>query len=393
MITLRKKFSESFNFVFNKRVILRVDLNIPTFNNEFTDLTRLEKIIPTIKELLKYKAKILIISHFGRPNGKKEKSLSLKPVVPLIEKLLENEIYFLDDDIKKIKSNKISARFRSNNIVILENIRFYPEEENNENSFAKHLASLGEIFINDCFSGSHRDHSSIVGIPQFLPSFPGRLLESEVHHLKKLLTNPSPNNVAVLGGSKVSTKIHNIEYLLKKFKFVLIGGAMANTFIHASGKKVGGSLIEKSMVNAAKDLLKLSSGKLFLPTDVVINSDGNGEVKNLNEISEKDEILDIGPQTRMKFFEIINNCENILWNGPLGKFEQPPFDAGTRFVVNAIKNSKNKNFFSVAGGGDTISMLKKFNIFDNFSYVSTGGGAFLEFMKGNDLPGLVFLNK
>ncbi len=394
MTTLRKKFSESFNFVYNKRVILRIDLNIPKFNNEYTDLTRLEKVLPTIEELLKHKAKIIIVSHFGRPEGKKQPELSLKPLVSILEKAIQKDIFFFDDDIKKIKSDKILRKFKSFDIILLENIRFYEEEHNNDNSFSKHLSSLGEIFINDCFSGSHREHSSIIGIPSFLPSFPGKLLEDEVKNLKKIISSSnSSNNVVVLGGSKVSTKLHIIEFVIRKFSKVLIGGAMANTFLSAKGFKTGDSMIEKSMIKKAKEILENSGEKLILPDDVVIDKDNHNTVKDADKVLSKEQIFDLGPKSRMKYHDIILKADSILWNGPLGKFEVAPFDAGTKYILGAIKTKKNKNFFSVSGGGDTISMLKKFKCFDDFSYVSTGGGAFLEFIQGTELPGLTYLNK
>ena len=393
MITLRKKYIDSFNFVFNKRVLLRVDFNVPMVDGEITDLTRIEKILPTIKSLLEHKAKILIITHFGRPNGQKNDEFSLRKLLGKIERIFNHEIYFLDDDIKKVKSEKIKRLHSSNDIILLENIRFYKEEMSNDENFSKHLSTLGDIFINDSFSSSHREHSSIVGIPRFLPSFPGSLLENEVKNLKKIINNQISNSVVILGGSKISTKLEIIEYLLKKFDKLVIGGAMANTFFVAKGIDIGASLYEKLMVNTAKNFLRDFQERLILPEDVVVDSEGESVVKSLNQVLKYEKIFDIGPRTRMKFYEIISNSESVLWNGPLGKFEQSPFDAGTRFVASAVKPNKSKNFFSVAGGGDTISMLKKFDIFDNFSYVSTGGGAFLEFIQGTDLPGLINLNK
>ena len=394
MTTLRKKFSESFNFVYNKRVILRIDLNLPKFNNEYTDLTRLEKVLPTIEELLKHKAKIIIVSHFGRPEGKKLSELSLKPLLSILEKYIQKDIFFFDDDIKKIKSEKILRKFKSFDVILLENIRFYEEEHNNEDSFSKHLSSLGEIFINDCFSGSHREHSSIIGLPKFLPSFPGKLLEDEVKNLKKIISSSSSSNsVAVLGGSKVSTKLHIIEFVLRKFSKVLIGGAMANTFLSAKGIKTGNSMIEKTMIKKAKEILENSDDKLILPDDVVVDIDNKNTVKDVDKVLSKEQIFDLGPKSRMKYHDIILKSDSILWNGPLGKFEVEPFDAGTKYILGAIKTKKSKNFFSVSGGGDTISMLKKLKYFDDFSYVSTGGGAFLEFIQGSELPGLIYLNK
>ena len=256
MITLRKKYTDSFNFVFNKRVILRVDFNVPVVDGEISDLTRIEKILPTIQDLLEHKAKILLISHFGRPDGQKNEEYSLKKLVSVIKKVLNQELYFLDDDIRKIKSEKVRRILNTNNIILFENIRFYKEELLNDENFSKHLSTLGEIFINDSFSCSHRAHSSIVGIPKFLPSFPGKLLEDEVKNLKKIINNNISNNVVILGGSKVSTKLEIIEFLIKKFDRLLIGGAMANTFFAAKGLDIGASLYEKSMIKTAKFFFK-----------------------------------------------------------------------------------------------------------------------------------------
>jgi phosphoglycerate kinase len=397
MIALKKKFTDSFNFVVNKIVIVRIDLNLPMFNGKITDFTRLEKIIPTLQELLNRNAKVCVLSHFGRPNGSYNKDLSLKPIVTELEKKLNKTVCFCDDNIKTFKKEKLKNLFNSYSIILLENIRFYPDEEKNEETFSKKLASFGDIFINECFSTSHRNHSSIVGIPKYLPSFPGKLLETEVHNLKNLLSdNNSNKSVAVFGGSKISTKIKIIEYYANKFTKILVGGAMANTFLQAMGIKIGSSIYEKSMIKIAREYIKNYDEKIMLPLDVIIISKKNEDlalVKGVNEILKDDIIMDIGPQTRMKFFDEIVTSDKLLWNGPLGLYEKKPFDAGTNFVMKAVKDNKSKNFFSIAGGGDTISLLKQGNNFDNFSFVSTGGGAFLEFIQGVGLPGLLSLNE
>ncbi len=397
MITLKKKFSDLNNFIFKKRVIVRVDLNLPIHNQEFTDLTRLEKIKPTIEFLLKNKAKILLISHFGRPKGEIKNELSLKNVSSEINKVLEKEIFFYDEAIKNIKIDKIDKIFEKNDIILLENLRFYPEEEKNDDSFSKKLASLGDIYVNECFSVSHRSHSSIVGIPKHLPSFPGMLLENEIFNLKNLITsNNLSSSVALFGGAKISTKLKIIEFYLQKFGKVIIGGAMANTFLKVSGIEIGRSLYEKSMLKKAKEILdQFSQKKLHLPLDAIVidKKKLKPEVKKIDEISKNEKILDIGPQTRMSFYNIIVEADKLLWNGPLGLYEEKPFDEGTSFVAKAVKDNNNKNFFSVAGGGDTISVLKQCNAFNFFSFISTGGGAFLEFIEGGGLPGLDSLNE
>ena len=277
----------------------------------------------------------------------------------------------------------------------MENIRFYEEEETFDQNFSKKIASLGDIYINECFSVSHRKHSSIVGIPKFLPSFPGILLENEISNLKNLITTNNSSTIAIFGGSKISTKLKIVDFYLKKFTKVIFGGAMANTFLKAKEIDVGSSLYEKSMVKVAKEFVEKFSDKILLPEDVIIEKKGIKiiEVKPLDMISKDDVILDIGPKTRLKFYNEIIKSEKILWNGPLGFYEKKPFDEGTGFVVKAVKNNKNKNFFSVAGGGDTISLLKQVNAFQYFSFISTGGGAFLEFIRGDGLPGLDSLNE
>ncbi len=395
MITLKKKFTDITNFVFNKKVIVRVDLNLPYYEGKISDFTRVERIIPTINFLLKNRAKIILISHFGRPKGEKHKEFSLELIIDDLKKILKKEIHFCDDSLRTIKREKIEKLFKDDDIIVMENIRFYEEEEKCDESFSKKIANLGDIYINECFSVSHRQHSSIVGIPKFLPSFPGILLENEISNLKNLITTHDSLTIAVFGGSKISTKLKIVEFYLNKFSKVIFGGAMANTLLKAMEIEIGLSLFEKSMVKTAKELMEKFSEKILLPEDVIVEIKGskNSEVKPLDKITKQDIILDIGPKTRLKFYNEIVKSDKILWNGPLGFYERKPYDEGTGFVVKAVKNNKNKNFFSVAGGGDTISLLKQVNAFQYFSFISTGGGAFLEFIRGDGLPGLDSLNE
>ena len=395
MITLKKKFTDITNFVFKKKVIIRADLNLPFYENKVSDFTRLEKIIPTIDFLLKNHSKIILISHFGRPNGEKDNELSLQLIKEEIEGCLKKELYFCDDNLKTLKREKINKILEKTDIVLLENIRFYPEEESNDDVFAKKIASLGDIYINECFSVSHRKHASIVGIPKYLPSFPGILLENEISNLKNLITINNTGTVAVFGGAKISTKLEIIEFYLSKFEKVIVGGAMANTFLKAKGLEIGNSLYEKAMLKKAGSFVENYTDKILLPEDVIVLSQDqkNTEAKPTEIINKNDKIFDIGPKTRLKFYNQIVNSEKLLWNGPLGFYEKKPFDEGTNFVVKAVKNNKNKNFFSVAGGGDTISVLKQINAFQFFSFISTGGGAFLEFIRGQGLHGLDSLNE
>ncbi|MFL2679907.1 MAG: phosphoglycerate kinase [Alphaproteobacteria bacterium] len=395
MITLKKKFSDLDSLVYNKKVLLRIDLNLPIFNGEVTDFTRLEKILPTINYLLKNNAKIIILSHFGRPDGLKDTNFSLNIILEKIKNILDHKIFFIQENLKTIKKDKIDKALLNNKIVLLENLRFYSEEINNDEIFSKKLASFGDIYVNECFSTSHRKHSSIVGIPKFLPSFPGTLLENEVSTLKNLITIDSEtSSVAVFGGSKVSTKIKILEFYLNKFKKVLIGGAMANTFIAAMDNVIGTSLYEKSMIKVAKDFLKNFQDEIVLPKDLIVEDKNKKiSVKTISNVKKDEKILDIGPQARMEFYNYVINCSHLLWNGPLGYYEKKPFNEGTNFVIKAVKNNKNKNFFSVAGGGDTISVVKQAGASKHFSFISTGGGAFLEFIQGHGLPGLDSLNE
>ena len=395
MITLKKKFSDITNFVFNKKVIVRVDFNLPYYNGKVSDFTRVEKILPTINFLLKNKAKVILISHFGRPKGEKNNEFSLNIIKSDVENILKKKIYFCDDNLKTIKKDKIDKIFKNNEIILMENIRFYPEEIKGDEDFSKKIASIGDIYINECFSVSHRSHSSIVGISKYLPSFPGMLLENEIFNLKNLITTQNSSTIAVFGGSKISTKLKIVEFYLNKFNKIIFGGAMANTFLKAMEIEIGCSLYEKSMTKIAKEFLERFLNKILLPDDVIIENKKTNkiEVKPIDTINKEDSIFDIGPKTRLKFYNEIVKSDKLLWNGPLGYYEKKPFDEGTAFVVKAVKNNKNKNFFSVAGGGDTISLLKQNDVFQYFSFISTGGGAFLEFIKGDGLPGLDSLNE
>ena len=396
MITLKKKFSDSYNFVFNKTVLMRVDLNVPIIENEITDSTRISKIVPTILKLSEQKAKIIIISHLGRPKGEWDENYSLGILVKEIELLTKKKVFFYKNNIKNAKRHDFTEKFKNHDLILLENIRFYAEEEKNEEKFVKKLSSFADIFINECFSCSHRAHASISGVPKFLPSFPGKLLENEILNLKNLFLVKNQNEgVAVFGGSKISTKIKLIEFYAKKFSKVLIGGAMANTVLYAKGIDIGTSLHEKRMTQFCNDLMQEFKEKIILPVDAIVvdkKSKILPKVKVIEKIEKNEMIVDIGPKSRMLFYNEILKTSTLLWNGPLGIFEQKPFDEGTDYVLGAVRSNKNKNFFSVAGGGDTISILNQVNCFNDFSFVSTGGGAFLEFVQGTSMPGLTSLN-
>ena len=396
MVNLKKSFDDALEFINNKICFVRVDLNLPHKAGEVTDLTRLEAIIPTITQLIKRNSKIVLLSHLGRPKGKVINELSLKPVAKLLETALEHEILFSEAQLLSSKSEKCIKNLKPGQVLMLENMRFYKEEELNDEDFTKSLAKCGDIFINECFSSSHRKHSSTYGLAEFLPSFPGRLLEYELENLSKITKQiESISSIAVLGGSKVSSKIDVIYNLLNRFDKILIGGAMANTFLAAKKVSIGKSLVEINSVKEANEILRVATNKIVLPIDVIVSSDEEpNQIMSLDveNIKKNQIIYDIGPKTRKNFFNEISKYKKLLWNGPLGFFEKKPFDNGTNFVSSVVSKSSPKNLYSVAGGGDTISALKNSKNFDKFSFISTGGGAFLEFISGRTLPCVEILN-
>ena len=395
MINLKKSFNDALEFCNNKVCILRVDLNMPIYDSEVTDHTRLDKVIPTIKKIIERNGKLILISHLGRPEGINHKDLSLKQIIPIMESKLDQKIKFSSDDVFGRKIDKTIKTLKTKEILLLENIRFYHHEEENDLTFSKRLASFGDIFINESFSTSHRKHASIFGLGNFLPCFPGQLFEYEVKNLSKIFRDLNKKSIAILGGSKVSTKIGLIENLCNKFDKILIGGAMANTFLAGSGHQIGDSLNEKNMEKEAQNLLKKFNNKIIIPEDVIVsNSVDESYPKTLDvkSVPNNEKIYDIGPKTRKLFFNEISKSEILLWNGPLGFFEKRPFDNGTNHVASAVKSMSSKRFFSVAGGGDTISALKNSEFIDYFSFISTGGGSFLELLKGKNLPGIEILN-
>ena len=376
-----------------KKVLLRLDLNVPLKNGEIKDETRIIKILPTLKFLLEKKAKIIIISHIGRPKGKVNSDLSMKPVCKYLEKKLNQKIILLTDDIKDITNKNLFKNFNEN-ILILENIRFYSEEENNDIDFAKHLASFADIYVNDAFSCSHRAHASVVNITKFLPSYSGLQLNSEVKALEKVTSNIEKPITCIMGGSKISTKIGIIENLIPKFDNIIIVGGMANNILSHESFSIGKSIYEKNCNEVIKRIFEASKKNsccIIYPEDVVTGKNLNDSPieKGLSEIENDDMILDIGSKTIKKINDIISASKTILWNGPAGYFENPNFANGSYEIARSIiKNSKNNSIYSVAGGGDTISLLNQVNGVGDFNFVSTAGGAFLEYLEGKDLPGI-----
>ncbi len=381
----------------NKKILLRLDLNVPLERGKITDTTRIDKILPTLNFLIKENTKIIILSHVGRPKGKVVKELSLKPICEELQNKLRKKIKFITENIKEIK-NKNFFNDYDEDIFILENIRFYSEEEQNDNKFAEMLSNLGDIYVNDAFSCSHRAHASVYEIPKFLPSFSGLQLDLEVNALNKITSEIIRPITCIIGGSKISTKINVIKNLIPKFDNIIIVGGMANNFIEYFGNNVGKSIKEKNCDKIVEEIISLSKKekcKIIYPEDVIVSNDLNGspQKKELNEILFDEMILDIGPKTIEKITKIIDNSKTILWNGPAGYFENSNFANGSvQIAKKIIENNKANKIFSVVGGGDTVSLLNNLKAVNEFNFVSTAGGAFLEYLEGKNLPGITALN-
>ena len=380
-----------------KKVLLRVDLNVPMKNGAITETSRIEKIIPTINFLVEKKAKIIIISHIGRPKGKVVEEMSLKPISEKLSFLLKKKVLFNKDVINEntlLEINKIS----NGSIIMLENIRFNEGEETNDKEFSKKMSSLGDIYINDAFSCSHRSHASVEGITKYIPSYFGLQITEEINALKKLTSEIKEPVSLIIGGSKISTKIKIINNLIKKFNNIIIVGGMANTMLKHTGVSVGKSICEYECAPLVKEIIENSKKyncDITLPKDVIVSKslNGNGKEKNINEIDENDMILDIGSKTISSIETTINKSKTVLWNGPAGYFENPNFQNGTKKILELIsQKTKNDKIFSVAGGGETVAAINKFKKFDSFTFVSTAGGAFLEYLEGKTLPAIKALN-
>ena len=380
-----------------KKVLLRVDLNVPIKNGAITESSRIEKIIPTIKLLIEKEAKIIILSHIGRPKGKVVSEMSLEPISKKLAALLNKEVLFNKNIINENTLSEIN-KISNGSIMMLENIRFNEGEESNDSKFSKKISSLGDIYINDAFSCSHRAHASIEGITKYIPSYFGIQIAEEINALKKITAEIKKPVSLIIGGTKISTKIKIIKNLIKKFDHIIIVGGMANTMLKHTGSKVGKSIYERDCGVLIKEILENSKKyncKITYPVDVVVskNLENVGKNKEIKEIEEDDMILDIGPKTISSIKTIINNSNTILWNGPAGYFENPNFQNGTKKILEIIsQKTANDNIFSVAGGGETVAAINKFKKIDSFTFVSTAGGAFLEFLEGKTLPGIKAIN-
>jgi phosphoglycerate kinase len=376
-----------------KTVLLRLDLNVPLKNGTITDQTRINKILPIMNFLLEKNSKIIVISHVGRPKGKINKDLSLKPICESLEKKINQKINILNQNIFELKRKDLFQK-PEDQIIFLENIRFYEEEEKNDSNFSKHLAKFADLYVNDAFSCSHRAHASVSKITEFLPSYAGLQLETEINALKKLTTEIKKPVTCIIGGSKISTKIGIIKNLIPSFDNIIIVGGMANNILSHKGNEIGKSIKEENceiIINEIFETSKNHSCKIIYPEDVMVgkNIDDNSKIKELNEIIHDDLILDIGPKTISKIIKIIENSKTILWNGPAGYFENSNFAKGSYEIARAIvKKNKDKSIFSVVGGGDTVALINQINLINDFNFVSTAGGAFLEYLEGKELPGI-----
>lgn len=373
----------------NQRVLVRVDFDLPLDEKgKIADDFRLRESLETIRYLIKQEAKIILISHLGRPNGKKVIKFSLKPVAERLEKILKKKIRFSKDIIGWNVKKQIEM-MNFGEILLLENVRFKPGEEKNDTKFAKELAGFGDIFVNEAFAVSHREHASIVGIPKFLPSAAGFVLEREINELNKILFKPEKPFVAIIGGAKISTKIKVISKFLKIADYVLIGGALANTIFASQGFGMGDSIIEKEAFSEIKKI-NLKSKKLFLPIDLGVWDDKRFFYKEINEIQDKEKALDIGPKSIALFSDLAREARTIVWNGPLGLITQRPFDRASRALVEAISKSK---AYSIAGGGDTVAFIREIKQEGVFDHLSTGGGAMLDYLANETLLGVEALEK
>ena len=371
---------------------MREDLNVPFSKGEITDDARIRAAAPTLKHLSERGAKVVVMSHLGRPKGK-DPELSLRPVAKALAKELDQKVSFAEDCVGQAATSAVD-RLQDGDVLLLENVRFHPEEEDNDPGFAKRLAALGDVFVNDAFAASHRAHASVVGVAKHLPAYAGELMEAELKALHKALDNPKRPLLAVVGGAKVSTKVGVLRHLLEKVDALLIGGAMANTFFKAQGYPTGKGLVEDSALEDAKKVEKFGGKKLVLPVDLVcaqkMEPKQKVRVMPATEVEPGWMALDIGPKSVAEFQKHIKGAATIVWNGPMGVAEIPEFSEGTRAVGEAMAAS---GAYTLVGGGDTVAAIDSLGLEGRFSHVSTGGGATLEYLEGKELPGVAILKE
>jgi len=380
--------------VAGKRVLVRVDLNVPMEHGKITDLTRIERVAPTIKEIADKGGKVILLAHFGRPKGRDHKE-TLKPVAATVAHVISRPVAFADDCIGEAAEKAVAA-MKNGDILCLENTRFHKEEEKNDPAFVEQLSALGDIFVNDAFSAAHRAHASTEGLARKLPAYAGRTMQAELEALTRALEAPKRPVIAIVGGAKVSTKLELLENLIAKVDALVIGGAMANTFLFAQGVRIGKSLAERDMADTALRILNKAEDAncaIILPVDAVVayhfQANAPSFAYGLDAIPGDGMILDVGPQSIERIKGAIADAATLVWNGPLGAFELPPFDQGTVTIARyAAEHTKTHGLVSVAGGGDTVAALNAAQVASRFTYVSTAGGAFLEWLEGRKLPGV-----
>ncbi len=378
-----------------QRVLVRVDFNVPMHGGRVSDDTRLRAALPTINDLRGRGAKVILLSHFGRPKGERVADMSLAPVAPVLADLLGAPVGFAADCVGEAAQAAVAA-MSPGDVLLLENTRFHKGEQKNDPALGRALADLGDLFVLDAFSSAHRAHASTVGIAKFLPAFAGRAMQRELEHLEKALGQPKHPVLAVVGGAKVSSKIDLLQNLVAKVDMLCIGGGMANTFLHALGKPVGASLCEKDLADTARAIMTSAvrnDCEILLPIDVVVATEFAANAPHrsvgLDDVGEKDMILDAGPQSVVALNAAMDRAKTVIWNGPLGAFELTPFDAATKAAARHCADlTRAGKLVSVAGGGDTVSALNQAGAADGFTFISTAGGAFLEWMEGKALPGV-----
>lgn len=394
------KTLDDLNDIAGKRILLRVDLNVPVSDGKVTDATRIERVAPTIKELSAKGAKVILLAHFGRPKGEPVADMSLSQIVSTVAEVLDQAVAFASDCIGEAANTAVAA-MNNGDILLLENTRFHKGEEKNDAGFTAELAKNGDIFVNDAFSAAHRAHASTEGLAHILPAYAGRTMQAELEALEKGLGQPTHPVVAIVGGAKVSSKIDLLMNLVTKVDALVIGGGMANTFLAAQGINVGKSLCEHDLTDTAKQIFTKAEAAgctIVLPVDGVVarefKAHAANETVSVSAIPADAMMLDVGPQSVTVVNEWISKAATLVWNGPFGAFEIPPFDAATVSAAkHAAECTKAGKLVSVAGGGDTVSALNHAGVADDFSYVSTAGGAFLEWMEGKELPGVTVLSK
>ena len=384
--------------VAGKRVLVRLDLNVPMADGQVTDLTRIERSAPTVRELSDLGARVVVLAHFGRPDGARDPDLSLAPIADAFSEVLGQKVAFATDCIGPTAAKVVDA-LGNGDVALLENLRFHPGEEKNDPAFIEALAELGDLYVNDAFSAAHRAHASTAGLAGVMPSMAGRLMQAEMEALNAALGNPARPVAALVGGAKVSTKLEVLQNLMAKVDFLIIGGGMANTFLYAQGKPVGISLCEKDLADTAREIMakaEASGCTIVLPTDLTVarefKAGAVSEAVSADACPDDAMILDIGPAAIADLVQRLADVRTLVWNGPMGAFEIEPFDAGTNAIARAAAAAtKAGTMVTVAGGGDTVAALAKAGAVDNFSYVSTAGGAFLEWLEGHELPGVAAL--